>query len=153
MKIRNLLFVSLTLVLMLTLCACGKKEENTAKYTIGGNEYTLAPVRINEGAMGLKAKDGYRLIDVGFETEVGDYDSDAIKKVTEGIDIIIKDKAGNIYKPPMSGSGIFCPGENDQRFCWTFAVPESDNELMLILSDGISIDLAPYLKDLQPENS
>jgi len=116
------------------------------KTTIGDTEFRLSAVveASGAGATELKAKPGYRLLQVGLQTDTGRLEH--IAEITEELWMNLQDKDGNKYPSVQRGTGIYCPGTRTLQVCWTFSVPENEKALWLILPDGTSIELEPFIK-------
>jgi hypothetical protein len=111
--------------------------------TIADTVFWLTAVREVEESMGREAKPGYRLLEVGFQTDTGTLAQ--IGEITKDFSVSLSDQAGNHYPAMIHGTGAFCPGTGSLQVCWTFVVPEIEKALWFNLPDGTSIELEAYI--------
>ncbi len=114
------------------------------KITIADTVFWLTAVVEKDKALELQAKPGYRLLEVGFQTDTGTLEH--IGEITKEFATMLSDKEGNQYPSVVRGTGIYCPGAGPLQVCWTFAAPENEKTLWLNLPDGTTIELEPFIK-------
>ena len=84
-----------------------------------------------------KATAGFRLLEVSVEVS-----QDSPQEVKDW-EVSLRDAAGNLYRPFVSGWGVFYGGANAAG--WGFSVPNDAAAPSLMLPGNVSVDLAPLI--------
>ena len=104
---------------------------------MGETKLRVTAIKEVEQVMDMKAKTGFRLLEVSVEVTQGS------PQDVKDWDVSLRDAAGNIYQPLASGWGVFYGGANAAG--WGFSVPNDAATLWLILPGDVSVNLVPLL--------